>query len=95
MKTFLISIVSVVGLFVAATAVMFVFKACPPQGPWPSPRGAERTVIKLKFQKFLFPNFKLLLLVLRQLQINQRQSPLPLLLYILLSKFPKIRQTIQ
>ena len=36
MKTFLISIVSVVGLFVAATAVMFVFKACPPQGPWPS-----------------------------------------------------------
>ena len=37
MKTFLVSIVSVVGLFVAATAVMFVFKACPPQGPWPTP----------------------------------------------------------
>ena len=37
MKTFLISIACVVGLFITATAVMFVFKACPPQGPWPTP----------------------------------------------------------
>ena len=37
MKTFLVSIIGVVGLFVAATAVMFVFKTCPPQGPWPTP----------------------------------------------------------
>ncbi len=37
MKTFLISIVSIVGLFVAATAAIFVFQWCPPQGPWPNP----------------------------------------------------------
>ena len=37
MKKFLILIISAISLFVAATAVMFVFKACPPQGPWPVP----------------------------------------------------------
>ncbi len=41
MKTFLFSVVSAVGLFVVATAVMFVFKACPPQGPWPTPPWCE------------------------------------------------------
>lgn len=41
MKTFLILIVSAVGLFITATAVMFVFQWCPPQGPWPTPPWCE------------------------------------------------------
>ncbi|MDP3725293.1 MAG: hypothetical protein Q8R20_02365, partial [Nanoarchaeota archaeon] len=41
MKTFLISIASVIGLFITATAVMFVFQWCPPQGPWPTPPWCE------------------------------------------------------
>lgn len=41
MKTFLISIAGIIGLFVAATAAMFVFQWCPPQGPWPNPPWCE------------------------------------------------------
>lgn len=46
MKTFLISIASIVGLFIAATAVMFVLQLCPPQGPWPTPPWCARSAIK-------------------------------------------------
>ena len=35
MKTFLISIASVIGLFAVATAVVFVFKPCSIQESWP------------------------------------------------------------
>jgi len=41
MKTFLISVVSAIGLFVVATVAMFVFNICPPQGPWPAPPWCE------------------------------------------------------
>lgn len=37
MKTFLILIAGIIGLFIAATAVMFIFQWCPPQGPWSTP----------------------------------------------------------
>src|SRR3989338_4052761 len=53
MKTFLISIVSIVGLFVAATAVMFVFQICPPQGPWPAPPWCASAPVKEEFKDVL------------------------------------------
>lgn len=46
MKIFLFSIVSAVGLFVAATAAMFVLQLCPPRGPWPTPPWCARSAIK-------------------------------------------------
>ncbi|MDI6743315.1 MAG: hypothetical protein QMD11_11335, partial [Smithella sp.] len=46
----------VVGLFVAATAVMFVFKACPPQGPWPMPPWCEGGVQTSKTIKKFIPS---------------------------------------
>ena len=56
MKTFLISIVSIVGLFVVATAVMFVFQICPPQGPWPAPPWCGRAPVKEEFKDvFIVP----------------------------------------
>ena len=54
MKTFLISIVSIVGLFVAATAVMFVFQICPPQGPWPAPPWCASAPVKEEFKDVEF-----------------------------------------
>ena len=66
MKTFLILIVGIVGLFVAATAVMFVLKACPPKGPWPAPPWCGRTVkeefkdvlvVPTNMDKIIYPNF--------------------------------------
>ena len=53
MKTFLISIVSIIGLFVAATAAMFIFKACPPQGPWPAPPWCASAPVKEEFKNVL------------------------------------------
>ncbi|MDO8743353.1 MAG: hypothetical protein Q7J30_02260 [Candidatus Azambacteria bacterium] len=46
MKTLLILIVIVIGLFVALIAGMFIFKACPPQGPWPMPPWCESGGLK-------------------------------------------------
>lgn len=37
MKTFLILIISVIAFLFVVTGVMFVFKICPPVGPWPTP----------------------------------------------------------
>lgn len=55
MKTFLILIVGIVGLFVAATAVIFALKACPPKGPWPTPPwcGTTSAPVKEDFEDVL------------------------------------------
>src|SRR3989344_5716095 len=55
MKTFFILIVSIVGLFVVATAVMFVLKACPPQGPWPMPPWCRGSDYQIKIPKISVP----------------------------------------
>jgi len=56
MKTFLILIVSIVGLFIVATAAMFVVKMCPPQGPWPTPPWCGKSVGTLKTIKQFIPS---------------------------------------
>jgi len=59
MKKILILIVGIVGLgivglFVAATAVMFVLKACPPKGPWPTPPWCASAPVKEEFKDVEF-----------------------------------------
>lgn len=58
MKTFLISIAGIIGLLIAATAVMFIFKACPPQGPWPTPPWCETTASAASSQSIKKAKFK-------------------------------------
>ena len=56
MKTFLILVVSAIGLLVAATAVMFVLKACPPQGPWLTPPWCRGSDYQIKIPKISVPS---------------------------------------
>src|SRR3989338_8670933 len=55
MKTFLILVVSAIGLLAVATAVMFVLKACPPQGPWLTPPWCRGGGYQIKTPKISVP----------------------------------------
>ena len=56
MKTFLILVVSAIGLLAVATAVMFVLKACPPQGPWLTPPWCGGNGHQIKIPKISVPS---------------------------------------
>src|SRR3989344_2134363 len=56
MKTFLILVVSAIGLLAVATAVMFVLKACPPQGPWLTPPWCRGSDYQIKIPKISVPS---------------------------------------
>src|SRR3989338_6410636 len=51
MKTFLILVVSAIGLLAVATAAMFALKACPRQGPWLMPPWCEGSSYQIKTPK--------------------------------------------
>ena len=55
MKTFLILVVSAISLLIVATAVMFVLKACPPQGPWLTPPWCRGGGYQIKTPKISVP----------------------------------------
>src|SRR3989338_163189 len=55
MKTFLILVVSAISLLIVATAVMFVLKACPPQGPWLTPPWCGGNGHQIKIPKTSVP----------------------------------------
>src|SRR3989338_5073465 len=55
MKTFLILVVSAIGLLAVTTAAMFALKACPPPGPWLTPPWCGGSSYQIKTPKTSVP----------------------------------------